>query len=182
MMDLKFAVESILFVHGEPVTVSRLARIAGAKKHAVESVLHELQAEYRERGIILIHAGEEWQFATHPANRGIVEKVVSGELSEDLSRAALEVLAIVAYQGPLSRAKVEYIRGVNSSFVLRNLLIRGLVNRQENPADRRSYLYRVSTDFIKHLGLSNLEELPNYSAFQQQDIAIPDGAADQAAP
>lgn len=172
-MNLKSAIESILFVQGEPLAISRLVKITGAKKAEVESALRELADERRERGIVLIENGGEWQFATHPANKVVVEKLVTSELSEDLSRASLEVLSIVAYKCPVSRAQIEYIRGVNSSFTLRNLLIRGLVSREENPSDRRAYLYRISTDFLKHLGLSRPEELPQYEAFHQQEIELP---------
>lgn len=173
-MNLKSAIESILFVRGEPVAVSRLARLSGAKKSEVASALQELAQEYRERGIVLVESNDEWQLATHPASKAIVEKLVTGELSDELSRAGLEVLAIAAYKGPISRAAIEYIRGVNSSFTLRNLLIRGLVSREENPADRRSYLYCISHDFLKHLGVTGLSELPEYESFRKEAIAVPE--------
>ncbi|MDP3727459.1 MAG: SMC-Scp complex subunit ScpB [bacterium] len=172
MTHLKSTIESILFVQGEPLAISRLVKITGAKKADVESALRELAGECRERGIVLIKNGDEWQFATNPANKAIVEKLVTSELTDELSRASLEVLAIVAYKGPATRAQIEYIRGVNSSFSLRNILIRGLVTRGENPADRRSYLYRISADFLKHLGLSSPAELPEYQAFHQKEIEV----------
>ena len=176
-MNLKSAIESILFVQGEPLAISRLAKITGAKKAEVESALGELAAEYAPsadgRGIVLIQNGEEWQLATNPESKAAVEKLVTAELSEDISRAGLEVLAIIAYKGPITRAGVEYVRGVDSSFTLRNLLMRGLASREENPRDRRSYLYRVSADFLKHLGLRRLEDLPHYESFRRQDIQPP---------
>lgn len=172
-MNLKSAIESILFVQGEPLAISRLVKITGAKKAEIESALRELAEEYRERGIRLIENGDEWQFATHPANKAIVERLVTSELSEDLSRASREVLSTIAYKGPMSRAEIEYIRGVNSSFTLRSILIRGLVSREENPSDRRSYLYRISTDFLKYLGLTRPEELPQYEAFHKKEIELP---------
>ncbi len=172
-MNLKSAIESVLFIQGEPLAVSRLAKALGASKKDVESVLRELQGEYRERGIVLIQNGEEWQLATNHENKEIVEKFVTSELAEELSRASLEVLAIVVYKGPITRARIEYLRGVNSQFTLRNLLIRGLVAREENPEDRRSYLYRISTDFLKHLGVVSLEQLPQYREFRQREVESP---------
>ncbi len=169
-MNLKSAIESILFIQGEPLAISRLAKIIGAPKRDVESALAELQEEYRERGIQLIANGDEWQFATNPANKAVVERFFSGEFSEELSRAGLEVVSIIAYKGPITRARIEYIRGVDSSFTLRNLLMRGLVLREENPEDRRSYLYRVSSDFLKHVGLTRLEDLPHYESLRQQEV------------
>jgi len=96
-----------------------------------------------------------------------VHKLVKNDLEEDLSRATLEVLAVVAYRGPISRAQIEEVRGVNCSFTLRNLLMRGLVERVENPNDSRSYLYKISFDFLKHLGLGNVKELPNYEELEK---------------
>ncbi len=172
-MNLKTVIESVLFVAGEPLTVSRITKITGRKPAEVLGALRELAGEYRERGIQLLENGEEWQFATHPANKGVVEKLITAELSEDLSRASREVLSIIAYKGPMSRAAIEYIRGVNSSFTLRNLLIRGLVSREESPSDRRAYLYCISMDFLKYLGLARPEELPQYEAFRKKELELP---------
>lgn len=174
LMNLKSAIESILFLHGEPMGIGRLARLTAASKGEILTALEELGGELNQRGIVLIQTGEEWQLVTNPENKEIVEELVSGEFSEELSKISLEVLSIIAYKGPLSRAKIEYIRGVNSDYSLRNLLIRGLVGREENPRDRRSYLYSVSTDFLKHLGLKNLEALPHYDEFRQKEIIVPD--------
>ena len=87
----------------------------------------------------------------------------------------MEALAIVAYKGPISRANIEYIRGVDSTFTLRNLLMRGLVEREENPKDRRSYLYRVSANFLKYIGISGMRDLPQYDEFREKEIEIPGG-------
>ncbi|MEK9147827.1 MAG: SMC-Scp complex subunit ScpB, partial [Patescibacteria group bacterium] len=156
MTKLKSAIESILFLHGEAMSVTELAKICGAPKKEVAAAMRELRDECRDRGIVLVENGETWQLATHPETQEVVQKLIAGELSEEISRAGLEVLAIVAYKGPISRAQVEYLRGVNSAFTLRNLLIRGLIAREENPKDRRSYLYHMTSDFLKHLGLSSL--------------------------
>lgn len=177
-VNLKSSLESILFLHGDPMAVSRLTKILGAGKGEIEKALAELREEYRERGIVLIENRDEWQFATNPANKEAVERFVTASHAEDLTRAGLETLAIIAYKGPLSRASIEYIRGVNSSFTIRNLLVRGLVAREESPSDRRSYLYRVSTDFLRHLGLTRLDELPQYKEFRAKEVAIPSDAND----
>ncbi|MBI4132591.1 MAG: SMC-Scp complex subunit ScpB [Candidatus Sungbacteria bacterium] len=176
-MNLKSAIESILFLQGEPLEISRLTKITGAGKKEVAAALLELAEEYRERGIQLIHNGEEWQLATNPEHKALVERFLQSDFEGELSRAGLEVLAVVAYKGPISRANIEYVRGVNSSFTLRNLLIRGLVLREENPEDRRSYLYRISGDFLKVLGVRSLSDLPHYREFQKEEVtaAPPEG-------
>lgn len=176
-MNLKSAIESLLFLQGEPVAIRRLAKATGATPQEISAALDKLQEEYRERGIQLIRNGDEWQFASHPDNKEIVEKFVATEHAEELSRAALEVLTIIAYKGPTSRARIEYIRGVNSSFTLRNLLIRGLIERAENPHDRRSYLYRISADFLKYIGITCVGDLPHYDEFSEKDIEPPDDAS-----
>lgn len=162
-MNVKSAIESVLLIHGEPLATSRLAKLVGAPKKEVDAALRALADEYRERGIVLIQNGEEWQLATNPKNREVIERLSQGEFSGELSRPGLEVLAIVAYNGPVSRSAIDYLRGVDSSFTLRSLLLRGLVARDENPKDRRSYLYRISTEFLKHLGLSSHRELPSFT-------------------
>lgn len=174
-MQLKSALESILFLSGEPIAVRRLAKLTGAKPSAVAEALAELQRDYRERGIVLIQNADAWQFTTHPHNRDIAAKLIASELGGELSRAAAEVLSIIGYRGPISRAKIDFIRGVDSSFTLRTLLLRGLVLREENPEDRRSYLYRVSADFLKHLGIQRLEELPRYAELRAAEIPMPAG-------
>lgn len=170
-MNLKSSIESVLFIQGEPITVQRIAKIVEEAKGKVLKELEELKKEYAERGIILIKNGEEWQLATNPQNKEVVDRLVTSDLPEELTKSALEILSIVAYKGPISRAKIEYIRGVNSSFVLRNLLIRGLVTREENPKDKRSYLYSTSNDFLKYFGLTQPADLPRYEEFQKKKLA-----------
>lgn len=182
MKDLKSAIESILFVQGEPLEVPGIAKATGAGKAEVERALAELAEEYRTRGIILIQNAGEWQFATNPDHKELVERFLASDFSDELTRAPLEVLSIITYKGPISRANIEYIRGVNSSFTLRNLLIRGLVSRAENPADRRSYLYRISTDFLKYLGIGSTRDLPRYEEFRKAAVEAPVEATPPAVP
>jgi len=171
MEKIKSAIESILFVSGEPVNVSRIAKITGTDKPTVENAVMLLQNEYASagRGIIIIRKENEIQMATNPENAEMVEGIIKSELQEGLSRAALEVLSIVAYRGPISRLNIEAIRGVNSTFTLRNLLIRGLLERIENPKDNRGYLYKISFDFLKKLGLDGIEKLPEYETLSKDE-------------
>jgi segregation and condensation protein B len=88
-------------------------------------------------------------------------------MQEGLSKAALEVLSIVAYKGPISRAEIESIRGVNCSFTLRSLMMRGLLERIDNPKDGRGYLYKISFEFMKKLGIESIDKLPDYKELSQ---------------
>lgn len=171
-MTLKPTLEAILFAHGEPLSAEKLAKAAKAKKDEVLTALKELSQEYQGRGLTILEKGDEFTLGSNPAYAGYVENLIKEDLSEELSRAAVETIAIVAYKGPLTRAQIEYVRGVNSSFTLRNLLMRGLVERMENPKDARSYLYKVSFDFLKHLGISRLEDLPQYEEFKKEKIEV----------
>ena len=176
-MDTKQSLESILFLQGEPISVERLSKLLGEKKEQVTRALEELREDYKERGIVLLEKEGYWQFGTNPASRALAEKFVKSEFSGELTKAALETLSIVAYKGPLTRAEVEYVRGVNSSFIMRNLLMRGVLTRKENPKDARSFIYEISFDFLKYFGLTRPEQLPQYQELSKKEIAMPDTEA-----
>jgi len=161
---LKSIIESLLFVSGEPAAVSRLAKIIGVSRAEVENAVMISSGEYESqgRGLRIIQKGGEIQLASDPENASYAEQLVKGELQESLTPASLEVLSIVAYRGPITRAGIEAIRGVNCTYTLRNLLLRGLVDREENPQDGRSYVYKITFDFLKHLGIDDIKKLPEY--------------------
>jgi len=154
------------------MTLEKLIKIAKAKKEAVLEALEELKKDYEGGGLAILTKDDRYQLGSNSKNTKYIEELVKSEFSEELSKAAIETAAIIAYKGPLTRAEIEYVRGVNSSFTLRNLLMRGLVERIENPKDARSYLYRVSFDFLKHLGVTRIEDLPRYEEYKKSRIEI----------
>src|SRR3989344_2420895 len=136
------ALEALLFIHGESLQLKKVAAALGAEKEELREALEVLKRELQsdERGLFLlsdapietIFSAPDWeskkiQLATKPAFSGILEQFVKEELREDLSPASLEALSLIAYLGPVSRSEIDYIRGVNSSFILRNLALRGLI-------------------------------------------------------
>lgn len=163
-VNLKSIIESILFSFGEPISIETLAKTLGKDKDLVENIIEELEKDYKEksRGLQIIKKGKQIQLVSAPENSNYVEKLIKDELQEDLTPASLETLAVIAYKGPITRAEIEEIRGVNSSFILRNLLIRGLIARKEHPEDARAYIYEISFDFLRKLGLGSIKELPDY--------------------
>ena len=171
-MNLKSIIETIIFTQAEPIDLRTLIKISKHKEKEVRESLNDLVHEYSERGITLLEKDNAWQFATHPANAAYIENLIKSEYAQELSRSGLETLAIVAYKGPISRIEIEYLRGVNSSFAVRNLLMRGLIERIENPKDARSHLYRITFDFLKHFGITDREALPRFEEFRKQKIEM----------
>jgi len=166
---LKSAIESLLFVSGEPIGAQKLAKICGISKNEVGAAIRELEGEYQgNRGLRIVSKGESYQLATSPENASHVNQLVSGELNADLSRPAIETISIVAYRGPITRAQIEAVRGVNCSYVLRSLLVRGLVERRET-ADIRGYLYEISFEFLRNLGVRNVKDLPDWENLSKNE-------------
>lgn len=168
--QLKSIVESLLFISGEPIKLKMLAQVADVSFADIKIALEALHGDYKnsDRGLSIIEKEDEAQMVTASANSEFVRKMMETDMKSDLSRATLETLAIVAYRGPLTRMKIEEVRGVNCSFALRYLLIRGLVERIENPDDSRSYLYKISFDFLKNLGLERISDLPKYEELKNK--------------
>jgi len=173
-MNLKSIVETILFVHGESLGSEKLAKFLKRKNEEIIEAVEELKKDYEDRGLVVVEKDGEYMLGSNPDNAKYVEDLMKSEFTEELSKAAVETLAIIAYKGPLTRVDIEYVRGVNSSFTLRNLMMRGLIERIDNPKDARSYLYRISFDFLQHLGLKNAQELPGFAEFKEKKIELPE--------
>lgn len=162
--NIKGKIEAILFATGEPVDVLKVAKFFKISKEDLDIEIEKLKEDYlsRKAGLTIIKKAGKIQLSSEPDFGEVVMKFMKKEIGEELSTAASEVLAVIAYRGPLTRAEIEYIRGVNCSFTIRNLAMRGLVDRKENPNDSRSYLYEVSFDFMNSLGIKKMQDLPGY--------------------
>ncbi len=167
--NVKSIIESILFLSGEPLKLLKISKITGASKAETENAILSLQNDYAadKRGLIILKKEDEFQMATNPKNASFIDQLVKSEMQEALSRAALEVISIVAYRGPITRSEIEAIRGVNSSYTVRSLMLRGLMERIENPNDSRGYLYKISFDFLKKLGIDSVERLPEFETLSK---------------
>lgn len=168
---MKSIIESLLFANGDPMKITQIAKITGALKPEVENAIMILSGEYGSGrgGLIIIKKGDEVQMATSPENSAFIEQLVANELQGSLTQAALEVVSIVAYRQPITRAEIEAVRGVNSSYTLRNLLVRGLVERSDNPKDNRGYIYSISFDFLKKLGIDDIKKLPDFEELSKDE-------------
>jgi segregation and condensation protein B len=169
------SVESLLFTNGEPLSVSRIAKLLESSETEIEAALTVLGERYLDplSGLMLVRHGKSVEIATRAENAGPVEELIRTDREENLGKATLEVLAIVAYRGPVTRAKIDAIRGVNCSFALRTLLLRGLVDRHTNPLDNREYEYAPSFRLLELLGIGSLAELPGYADLSR-DVRIAD--------
>jgi segregation and condensation protein B len=175
-MELEKKIEAILFYTAEPVKVSFLAKTLEVKIDVVKSALENLSESLKDRGVkVLIH-NEEVSLVTSPEHAELIEKIIKEERERELGRAGLETLTIVAYKGPISKKEVEYIRGVNSQYAIRNLLLRGLIERA-NGVDGK-VVYTVTSDTIRFLGLTKIADLPEYEVMSK-NLEVPEETVEE---
>jgi len=161
-MEISGRIEAVLFYKGEPVLLADLLRMVGASVEEVQAALEALAASLSGRGVRLLTAGDYVSLVTAPDIAPLIETLRKEELKRDIGKAGAETLAIVLYKGPITRADIDYIRGVNSSFILRNLMMRGLVVRKEHVKDARTFAYAASPELYEQLGITRREDLPDY--------------------
>lgn len=159
---LKSQILSILFVAAKPVALPELQATLEISDEELKEAIAEIVSENVESGIILLAHNNRLQLSSNPDNSPQVKKFLSLELREKLTDAALETLAIIAYKQPVSKAEIENIRGVNSQYSIRHLLIRGLIEKIQSPSDKRMQLYRTTLEFMQFLGLKDMKELPDF--------------------
>lgn len=168
MDNREAACEAILFYYGAPIAIAKLAKLLDCTPKECRETLAALGERYSldaARGLALLVNGDEVTLATKPSLKALLESLMKEEFQESLTPAALETLSLVTYLGPVTRSSIDYIRGVNSSFTLRNLLLRGLIERA--PAVKGGgYEYSASMEFLKHMGITRTEELPEYEKYR----------------
>ncbi len=172
-ISLEARLEALLYVSPSPVTVGHLANTLRVSNRRVTKALENLAAEYQQRGLRLQFHQAEVQLTTAPGLATDIERFLHLERVTRLTRAALEVLAIIAYQQPVTRPQIDSIRGVNSDSVLRTLLRHGMiedVGRSDGPG--RPFLYETTAEFLQHFGLTTLHELPQIDAGSVSDTEV----------
>ncbi len=174
-MNLEKQIEAILFYTGEPVKISFLAKTLEVKIDAIREALQNLVTSLENRGLKMVEHNEEVSLVTSPELAPLIEKIIKEERERELGRVGLETLTIVAYKGPISKKEIEYIRGVNSQYAIRNLLLRGLIER--NGVDGR-VVYTVTSDTIRFLGLTKISDLPEY-AEMNKSLEVADETTDE---
>jgi 2-methylisocitrate lyase-like PEP mutase family enzyme len=134
---------------------------------SVEAMIPELSRRAEISGLGLVVHDGHLQLVTSPKVYDAIETLRKEETTKDLSKAALETLSIILYQDNVSRADIDFVRGVNSSFIIRNLLVRGLIIRKPHPSDSRTFVYTASHDLLSYLGISSISDLPDFERIQK---------------
>jgi segregation and condensation protein B len=162
--------ESILFIANRPLSVKRLMELCDATKEEIEEAIAAIAEGYHrdERGLRLVRSGNEVQMTSAPENAALMQEFLRDETTGELTKPSLEALTIIAYRGPLTKPELEQVRGVNCSIILRNLLMRGLIEIEGDPLDLTAK-YRVTIDFIRFLGVDSVEELPDYEKLRSHE-------------
>jgi segregation and condensation protein B len=169
-MSLLKKIESILFVASKPLSAGAISKAVGKNISDVEESIENLKLKYNteDSGIVVLQVEGNIQMATNPDCAEVIEGFVKDEVSGELTRAQLETLTVIAYRAPITKPELEQIRGVNCSLIIRNLLVRGLIEEYEDK-NMIGFVYKLSFDALAHLGLKNVSELPDYNSLNKHD-------------
>ncbi|OGY93676.1 MAG: SMC-Scp complex subunit ScpB [Candidatus Komeilibacteria bacterium RIFOXYC1_FULL_37_11] len=162
--------ESLLLTAGKPLTYKELSNLLECGDDELAKALAELSTKYNqpESGIHILLNNQKAQFVSNPDNIGVLKKYFKDELSGELTKPSLETLTIIAYRQPVSKEELEQIRGVNCSIIIRNLLIRGLIEESTDTSSLTTN-YSVTMDFLKYMGIDSVSELPDYEKLNNDE-------------
>ncbi|RJQ35244.1 SMC-Scp complex subunit ScpB [Candidatus Parcubacteria bacterium] len=177
LSDRAALAQSYLFIEGGSLSMKKLSQLLGCTESETQAAISELKAAIEGSGLALAQTEREVALVTAPRVSDTIKATFEEQLQRDIGEAGLEVLATVLYRGASTRAQIDYIRGVNTSSTVRNLLSRGLLERVSNPEDSREYLYRATTELLAHLGVQTAEELPDYGTISSELAAFEKTAA-----
>lgn len=153
--------EAFLFIKGEPQLKKDVASALGVTLQEVNTLLSDLRERFEGHGVTLVESETECGLATSDTVAPFIEKIEKDERGGELSKASLETLAIILYKNGATRSEIDYIRGVNSSFILRNLYLRGLITKNDEKKGR-GVTYTSTVDLLRFLGITSVSELPGY--------------------
>jgi len=170
MTTLKSKIESLLFISNQPFSIKKMVDLTKSEKIKIEKVIQELMTEYNKegKGIAIQRIGDKVQMVTSAENSKLVKDYIKEETTGELTRPSLEALTIIAYRGPISRAEIEQIRGVNCVIILRNLLMRGLIEVKEDKK-KMQMMYNITFDFLEFLGLNEQSQLPDFEKLNSSE-------------
>lgn len=169
-IKLESKIEALLFYKGEPLHISKISELLKEEESSIRNALENLKTERQNTGLVIVENNDEFILGTHPQMGNIIEDIRKDEVTKDLSKAMLETLSIILYKksdsegkkNGVTRSEIDYVRGVNSSFILRNLLVRGLIQKTTDKNDSRRYIYEPTLELLQYMGVENINMLPNY--------------------
>ena len=167
-MELESKIEGLLFYKGEDVQIIKLAELLKVSESEIEESLKKLEISLINHGLVLVRKDDSIVLGITSELSPMIESIRKEEITKELTKSSLETLSIVLYKNGVSRSEIDYIRGVNSSFILRNLLVRGLIEKIVDPKDNRRVLYRPTFDTLSFMGITSIDQLPNYSEVKNQ--------------
>lgn len=164
-------IESILLISDKPISIKYLSEKLEINIKDTKDLVKKIQEKFntKESGIHLVESWGKIQFTTNLECENIIKDIIKDELNSNLTDASLETLTIIAYRGPITKSEIEQIRGINCSLILKNLLIKGLIETEFNK-EKMTDIYQVTVDFMKYLGINNTEELPDYQNLNKNQI------------
>ncbi len=165
-------IEALLFALGGPMSRLEISKALTIDISATEEALTLVRNRSEGHGIVLVDDGKEVELRASADASDVIERVRKENYTRDIGRAGLETLAAILYKGPLSRSEIDFIRGVNSSQIVRTLTIRGLVRKIANPKDMRSFLYEATTELLAELGVTQTSELHDQRDVQEKLTAL----------
>lgn len=160
-MTLDAKIEGVLFYKAVPMKKTVLCKLFACSEEELGVAIETLSKRLLEGATRLIQINNDVELATAPELDEMIESLRKDEMKRDIGKAGAETLAIIMYRGPVTRADIDRIRGVNSSFILRNLLVRGLI---EKDTTTKSVLYKGTSSFFAHLGITQMTELPEFES------------------
>lgn len=159
---------ALLFYSGETFSLSQLSKIFGTDKEEIEASIQGIDEHLRLIGLALNRFDDTFSLTNHPDTTECITQLRQEELQGTMSPAALETLALVLYRQPIKKSDIDYIRGVNSQFILRNLHSKGLVTREKDPAEERSHIYKPTLALLEFMGLQHIHDLPDYETIRKE--------------
>ena len=166
-MDLYNKIEALLFWKGEPMTLWDIGVALRAEPDDIKAAFPKLKENLSGRGITVVEHVGKMMLGTAPEMSDFFSALRKEELQKELSKASLETLSIVLYKEGVTRSDINFIRGVNSSYILRNLEVRGLIDRITHKSDSRMYVYKPSLELLAYLGVSSVADLPDFERVKQ---------------
>ena len=157
-INLESKIEGLLFYKGEDVSIKKLAELLNVSEEEINEALGKLEQSLTGRGLVLVRKDDRVVLGITGELSSLIESI----RKEEITKETLETLSIILYKNGVSRSEIDYIRGVNSSFILRNLLVRGLIEKVVDSKDSRRLLYRPTFETLSYMNVTSITELPNY--------------------